>query len=269
MMRPALVVLGLNLLACSIETKQGEVGIYQAPADGGDAGTMPPAQYFLTMIIRDFKRHDPTDPTTNPAFISDGNSEANVVAAELGTDGKPVYRVPSNAVPTYGPESFYQWYHDTPGTNVTLAYPLPVALTADSEHEYDSQKSGTPDIYLGVQRRLFLPIDDGSPYATAFGNQGDLHNYGFTGEVHATFALEAPGGLIQVRSDDDLYLFLDGQLAIDLGSKHVPLSAELELDARGVSVGEQHRLDLFYADRGGANADFLLKTNFALRDTID
>ena len=171
-------------------------------------------------------------------------------------------------MPTHGPEFFDHWYRDTPGTNLTQAYPLPMALTSDGAFEYDSQKSGTPDTYLGMDRLLFLPIDDGSPYATAFGNQNDRHNYGFTAEVHATFTLEAPGGVIQVRSDDDLYLFLDGQLVIDLGGKHVPLNAELDLDAQGVSVGVEHRLDLFYADRGGANADLMLRTNFALSSRI-
>ncbi len=266
MIRPAFVALALSLLACSIETKQGEVGVYRAPT-AGEPG--PPARYFLTMSVRDFKGYDPEDPSTNPAFNTDGTSEASVVADDLGVDGKPVYRAPDNDVPTYGAVFFDQWYRDTPGTNLTLAYPLPLALTPEGGYEYDSQKSGTPDTYLGMDRLLFLPIDDGSPYATAFGNQGDRHNYGFTGEVHVTFTLETSGGVIQVRSDDDVYLFLDGRLAIDLGGKHVSLSAEIELDTLGVSVGDEHRIDLFYAERGGASADFMVKTNFALVSSID
>ncbi len=266
MMRSALVALAFSVLACSIETEQGEVGVYQAPTGSGPG---PPARYFLTMSVRDFKSYDPDDPSTNPAFNTATNSEENVVEDQLGADGAPVYKAPDSGVPTYGPEFFNQWYHDTPGTNITLAFPLPLALTPEGGYEYDSQKSGVPDTYLGMDRLLFLPIDDGSLYATAFGNQNDRHNFGFTGEVQATFTLAAPGAVVQVRSDDDLYLFIDGQLAIDLGGKHVSLGAEIDLDTLGVSLGDEHRIDLFYADRGGATTDLMLTTNFALSSRLE
>jgi len=95
-------------------------------------------------------------------------------------------------------------YNDTLGTNYSVGFPAGV-VTSAGQYEYDSQKSGAPDVFQGVNRRVFAPIDDGSPYATPFGNQGGPHNFAFTAELHAV--LTSPiRGHTSVRSDDDLYV---------------------------------------------------------------
>lgn len=251
------------LSGCSLDTHQGEVGVYRAPATPGAAGAGPePPSFFLTMYLRDFKAYDAADPTTNPAFDNVA-SENRVVAATLGADGKPVYRTPGGTAPTYGAEYFDQWYRDVPGTNVTVAFPLPVAIDDQGFYEYDSQKSGTSDVYLGVARRVFFPLDDSGPYATAFGNQGKSHNFAFTGELHASFVPVA-GDTLEVRADDDLYLFIDDQLVVDLGGTHVALSRTIEVDALGLALGAEHALHLFYAERLGATGALTLRSSFEL-----
>ncbi|HXK17135.1 MAG TPA: fibro-slime domain-containing protein [Polyangiaceae bacterium] len=265
----SLAALGLLplLAACSIETKHGEVGIYQAPTSSAAAGApalpSPDAPtFFLTMILRDFKKYDPSDPSTNPAF-DNVNSEKSVVTERLGADQKPVYRKPTNALPTFGPDYFDQWYHDVPGTNVTVLFPLPIAIDAQGFYEYDSQTSGTPDVFQGVPRRAFFPIDDGSPYATAFGNQGNNHNFGFTGELHASFVAQA-GDSLELRSDDDLYVFVDEALVLDLGGTHVASTNTLNLDDLGITLGERHALHFFYAERLGATGALAVRSSFEL-----
>src|SRR5262249_46889732 len=175
-----------------------ELGVYRAP-DGGGAGdgligandatrmdaNLPPS-IALTILLRDFKKYDPRDPMTNPDFDNIA-SESGVVADVLSVHGKPIYKPPTNTTPTFGKTFFDQWYRDTPGTNFVVRYPLTLTLTADGQYEYDSEKSGIVDTSSGTAHRLFFPIDDGTPYATPFGNQGGLHNYGFTGELHTVF----------------------------------------------------------------------------------
>src|SRR5262249_44890214 len=134
------------------------------------------------MTLRDFKRYDKTDPTTNPDFHNLGDSERGVVADTLGPDGRPVYKTPTGTTPTFGATYFDQWYRDVPGTNFTLQYPITFQLNASGQYLYDSAATGTYDTSTGTPRRVFFPIDDGTPFATPFGNQGDPHNYGFTGE---------------------------------------------------------------------------------------
>jgi fibro-slime domain-containing protein len=267
--RIARVVLAVATVGCSTSTGDHEVGVYVAPAEAAAGSPSIPAPtpvLFLTMLIRDFKVFDANDPTTNPDFdnFAIGNSEKSVVMSELGADGKPSYMPPNNAIPTLGKAAFDQWYHDAPGTNYPVGYPLPLTPTSDGQYEYDSQKSGTPDFYLNVHRRVFLPIDDGTTYSTPFGNQRASHNFAFTAEAHATFNLTDTGGRLQVRADDDLYVFVDGKLVIDLGGTHGPIPGDVDLGSLGLTVGQDYPLDIFYAERLGATGDLMLRTDLKL-----
>jgi fibro-slime domain-containing protein len=268
MIRLTLAVLALGALGCSVDARQGVVGVYEA---GIDAGALPPVEppgSFLTMYLRDFKRYDPKDPSTNPDF---GNvtSEKSVVQAVLGDDGKPVYKAPDNDLPTFGKWFFDQWYRDTPGTNYTVVYPLPLSRPTASEYEYDSEKSGTPDVNEGMLRRVFFPIDDGSPFATPFGNQGSRHNKAFTAEIHLVFTLDRSGGSLTVRGDDDVYLFINEKLVVDLGGTHVAKGVEVQVDDLNLSIGQTYPLDLFYAERLGETGDLAITTTLRLRPVLD
>jgi len=269
--RGAIALLAMGAAACTIEAKQGEVGIYRAPAGASGSTALPDPDapkpvLFLTMQLRDFKKFDAADPTTNPAFHN-LDSEKSVVAETLGADHKPVYRAPDNDSPTFGAELFDQWYRDVPGTNYLVSYPLPLVLSGDGLYEFDSQKTGVPDADMDVDRRVFFPLDDGSLYATPFGNQGYKHNQAFTGEIHAVFTAAA-GGTLQVRGDDDVYVFIDDQLVIDLGGPHAARGMDLDLDDLSLSAGE-HALHVFYAERMGVTGDFMLRSSFALTSSIE
>jgi fibro-slime domain-containing protein len=261
-----------GLAGCSVHAPEGTVGTYLAPtnigdgssaADSGDAGF---GSFTLRMLIRDFKKYDKIDPSTNPDFHNGAVvSELNVVSNVLGSDGKPTYQTPTNTIKTFGKTYFDQWYNDVPGTNLRVEVPLTLTMTAEGLYEYDSQKTGTFDTSAGTPRLDFFPIDDGSPYATTFGNQGDPHNLGFTGELHAIFTYEGQG-ILKCRSDDDLYAFVRGNLVINLGGQHIAEEATFDVTALGLTVGVDYPLDVFYAERAGRTGDLLVATSINLRD---
>ncbi|MEA2699885.1 MAG: hypothetical protein QOI66_4156 [Myxococcales bacterium] len=241
---------------CSNTAAQGTVGVYL------------PDSVALSMLIRDFKKYDAADPTTNPAFHNSQmrTSELDVVAGTLGPDSKPVYKTPANNVLTFGKQYFDQWYHDVPVTNIAVSYPIMLTTNSDGLLAYDCHNTGTPDMATGTPRLLFFPIDDGTSFMTAFGDEGDMHNFAFTGELHALFTYTGQG-VFKFRSDDDLYVFIDGTLiaAASAPGQHVAEAKMLDVTALGLTAGHEYPLDLFYAERAGAAGDFMMATSIVLR----
>src|SRR5262249_10138055 len=146
--------------------------------------------------------------------------DLDIVADVLGADGKPVYKNATGTSPTtHGKKYFDWWYHDVAGANLRVDYPLPFVPNASGEYEYDSEGAGVAVVSDGGIKREFLPIDDDTDYATAFGNQGKPHNYSFTGELHTTFTYRG-GESLRFRADDDLFVFIDRKLVVNLGGMH-------------------------------------------------
>ena len=104
----------------------------------------------------------------------------------------------------------------------------------------------------------FFPIDD-----MGFGNEGNPHNYHFTTELHATFDYQG-GEVFTFTGDDDLWLFINDRLAIDLGGLHPEVSATIDLDQiadqLGIVVGGTYPMDIFHAERRTSESNFRIET---------
>jgi fibro-slime domain-containing protein len=219
----------------------------------------------VTAVIRDFRFYSANDTTTNadfenppPAALTADVDDTDIVTDTIGSDGKPVYKnTNGTTATTHGKASFDQWYRDTAGTNIHVEYPLPMTTNADGSFGYDSESMGVPYNIQGVTGSGFFPIDDGSPYATAFGNQGAPHNYSFTVEIHTVFTYSG-GEYFNFRGDDDVFVYIGGKQVINLGGIHGPESATVMLDTLGLSVGATYDLDFFSAERHeiGSNIEF-------------
>jgi fibro-slime domain-containing protein len=64
--------------------------------------------------------------------------------------------------------------------------------------------------------------------------QGTFHNFWFTTEVRYLFAFGGPFEL-QFYGDDDLFIFINGLLVLDLGGVHQRLPGRVQVDAAGVA----------------------------------
>jgi fibro-slime domain-containing protein len=255
---------------------------------GDDASGGPPGN--IVAVIRDFKLYAAGDTTTDPDFenppynIDDNGNPSSgyvgpwddhaIVASQLGSDGTPVYAgdPTKGTLTTYGngqtgsaATEFQSWYHDTAGQNLHVAYPLPIVQNTDGSYEYDSEQQGALyDPTDPTQGRGFFPIDDGTPYATAFGDQGKPHNYSFTMEIHTVFTYRG-GEYFNFRGDDDVYVFIDGKLVINLGGVHGPEPATVNVDTLGLTVGKDYPLDFFSAERHVVGSNILFQTTLGLR----
>ena len=106
----------------------------------------------------------------------------------------------------------------------------------------------------------FFPLD-----GLAFGNSPGLaHNYHFTTEVHVLFEYEQ-GQVFTFRGDDDLWIFVNGRLALDVGGLHEALQGTIDFDAQaaelGISPGQNYEMDIFHAERQTSESNFRIETN--------
>ena len=234
--------------------------------------------------IRDFRFYDAGDPTTNPDFENppynidqNGNpsqgyagpwDDKNIVTTTLGSDHKPVYASASGTtLTTHGKDDFDKWYNDTAGTNIHVDYPLPIVVNSDGSIQYDSQNQGVDYSPTDpTQGKGFFPIDDGTAYATMFGNQGEPHNYSFTMEIHTEFTYQG-GEYFNFRGDDDVFVFINGNLVINLGGVHSAEPAQVSIDSLGLTKGQSYPLDFFSAERHVTGSNILFQTTLQLRPT--
>jgi fibro-slime domain-containing protein len=204
---------------------------------GGSAGGTNCGN-VLQAMIRDFS------PTTHPDFESMSGDDKGIVKPDVGADQKPVYAGNPTTPTTSGKTYFDQWYNDTPGINLPI--PLDITLTpgAGNVYTYDNQ--------------AFFPID-----GQGFGNEGRPHNYHFTLELHTQFQYKG-GEVFTFIGDDDIFTFINGKLAINLGGVHGAETGSVDLDAKaaelGITTGNSYPIDLFFAERHTVDSHFRIDT---------
>jgi fibro-slime domain-containing protein len=199
----------------------------------------------LTGNVRDFKIEHPDFEMMNGA-----GSEQGIVMEVLGDDGKPVYRGGYNVEhSTTNADNFAQWYNDVPGVNLRTEI--------DLQLEPSPRRAG----FFVFSDTTFFPIDN-----QLFQNEGNDHNFHFTLETHATFKYIG-GETFRFTGDDDMWVFVNRRLAIDLGGLHQPMSAEVSLDTlaatHGLVVGDIYPLDFFFAERHTVESNFTIETSIA------
>ena len=207
-----------------------------------------PSTTALRAVVRDFREDHPDFESFSGQLPT-----AGLVLDELGEDDKPVHAAAGPTEQTSGPESFDQWYRHAPGVNETLLVALPLHRDDDGAWVFDDA--------------TFFPID-----GLGHGDEGLDHNFHFTTEVHTTFVYGG-GERFTFVGDDDLWLFVNRRLAVDLGGLHEASAGSVDLDASaealGLEPGGTYPMHIFHAERHTVESSFRVETTIEMLFVAD
>jgi fibro-slime domain-containing protein len=212
------------------------------------ASPTPGSTLVLPVTIRDFLGigSAPVSGYSNHQdFEATAGDDRGIVQKMLGADKKPVYSGQTGHPTTHGQAAFDQWFRDTPGVNMKKDTTL--TLTWD----------GKKYVY---ENSSFFPID-----GQLLGNYLTTgHNFHFTIEMHTRFTYQG-GETYNFVGDDDVWVYINNQLVIDLGGQHPPESASVALDTLGLTRGNTYDLDLYYAERHTTGSTIRIETTVDMK----
>jgi fibro-slime domain-containing protein len=148
----------------------------------------------------------------------------------------------------------------------------------------DCQDPCSADEVLYDGNPLFFPVDDvtgptadlgeakvpgpygytGWPWEDDLLGNGGQHNFYFTTEVQTWFEYTADfDATLAFTGDDDVWVFVNGILAVDLGGIHVPEDGEVRINSTsaarfGLMEGGVYNLTVFQAERRMEGSSFRL-----------
>jgi fibro-slime domain-containing protein len=214
-----------------------------------------------------------TNPPPHPDFEvpTNGTLTLGVVLGTLGTDRKPQYNtaVDTTLSKTSNQTNFDTWYRDSKYSK-TVVDTLTLLGQPNGTFMYDHSSYYSSDIKQWL-RPAFFPLDNkgwaapGGPEIPFLGTcdlDNSKHNFSFTSELRYWFEFKG-GETLEFIGDDDVWVFLNGKLAVDLGGIHEAAAGSITLDAAtatkfNLTKGKVYEIALFQAERKQTRSSYKL-----------
>ncbi len=173
---------------------------------------------------------------------------------------------PASTVSNIPPlETWYVTKTFADGTNNDTCINMTMIKGYDGRWTFDSDKMGG-----------FFPLDNfnDSNNFKYKDDIGKMRNFHFTMEMHMQFIYHEGLGLeFDFKGDDDVFIYVNNRLAIDLGGLNWNAKDTLFLDKKKDELqivdGQTYNMDIFYAERNPTGSNLFIKTSMDLRNSSE
>lgn len=200
-----------------------------------------------------------------------------IVNATLGPTGVPTKSDTVPAVCT-AINNLHNWFlpqQITPEHSNATCYDLPLHLDDEGFWLADIAADSARGIqgFFPLDNFKFLDAAQAVPNpkyelegggSTIDGSVMTNHNFLFTMHVNATFVY-VPGQYFEFRGDDDVWVFINDTLVVDLGGVHGPSEGSVDLDKLGLTAGNTYPFHIFFAERNCCGSNFKMRTSMDLK----
>jgi fibro-slime domain-containing protein len=218
-----------------------------AGGSGGASTTTNGCGTTILAVIRDFQ-------ADGKNFEGQTGDDRGMVETTLGTDRKPVWAHTTPTPTVADPAQLDSWYRNVDGLN------KPFKLEV-----WFQPNSGVSSF----ESTAFFPLDGLGWGDDGKDDSGVMHNFHFTTEIHTQFQYQG-GEKFNFTGDDDVWVFINSKLAIDLGGVHAAEPASVDIDAQaatlGLTKGQVYPFDMFQNERHTTQSNFRADTDLAFVD---
>ena len=137
----------------------------------------------------------------------------------------------------------------------------------------DAYNTDMSSHYAGEGIKKYPTLDPPKKSEDLWGYDDLKHNFNYTIRTHSRFVYkEGADQKFFFSGDDDVYVFINGNLLVDLGGQHSQLDGSFNLDTLaedpkyGLINGKAVDFDFFYIERHSKESNFWAKMSFKLKN---